>query len=249
MKIPFGNPWRATDKITDGPNQSRSHSHVRKLCKPRVLLVATSLSAVLRLMTAQKLTKKQKKGLAFREKRTGKTKKNDAAVSDGLEGNEVPVMELQDEADAQADTDSVEDPSVDKKNKKSSVDDKGKGSAKGKGKASENDTPVVAASKKRPREVSSDQEENKESEKTRKKRKGGPDGVGPSVSENPPTQATPAKQRFILFVGACLRFHIVILLSYSDSGNLKYTTTAEAVQAHFAMCGLSMFQDFSDVHG
>ena len=42
----------------------------------------------------QKLTKKQKKGLAFRERKTGKGKKKDDLID--MENNAVPLMEDQD---------------------------------------------------------------------------------------------------------------------------------------------------------
>ncbi|KAJ7786558.1 hypothetical protein B0H16DRAFT_1446271 [Mycena metata] len=55
----------------------------------------------------QKLTKKQKKGLAFRDRKGNKSRGNDAS-STGLEDNEVPVLEVQDLADGEIDSPAVE---------------------------------------------------------------------------------------------------------------------------------------------
>ncbi|KAI0830562.1 hypothetical protein BC628DRAFT_1354570 [Trametes gibbosa] len=160
-------------------------------------------------MSAQKLTKKQKKAVAFRE-RKGKSKPKGF---DDLD-NDVPVEENQDRAEAEVDEDAgaVQAPAGRPADaKKGGAQDAHLLGEGGKG-------------KKRKREqgpVDGDGEGAKET-KSKKKRKGA-DGAGVAGGEEAEYEAkedgNKVKQRFILFVG-----------------NLKYNTTKETVEKHFSKC-------------
>ncbi|KAJ7651712.1 hypothetical protein DFH06DRAFT_1475723 [Mycena polygramma] len=160
-----------------------------------------------------KLTKKQKKGIAFRDRKTTKSRAHGASVED----NEVPVLEVQDLADVEGDSPA---PAVDAATKKGAS----KESRKGKEKASDAVAPPPAQKKrKRDQAVVEGQadvaEQSKEGEVEGPKRKKAKGVSG--AAEEPKAKAVQSqvKQRFILFVG-----------------NLKYTTTADAIKAHFAAC-------------
>ncbi|KAJ7361501.1 hypothetical protein DFH08DRAFT_844391 [Mycena albidolilacea] len=166
----------------------------------------------------QKLTKKQKKGIAFRDRKVSKSRSHGGPA--GLEDNEVPVLEVQDLADDEVNSPALEGGTkqgvlVDPKGK-----EKGKESRKGKEKAKDSGgVPSSPAQKKRKRDdaavdseaVATEGKDEKVDGPKRKKAK----GTGESAKEG----KAQVKQRFILFVG-----------------NLKYTTTAEAIKAHFAAC-------------
>ncbi|KAI0332024.1 hypothetical protein GY45DRAFT_1321573 [Cubamyces sp. BRFM 1775] len=160
-------------------------------------------------MSAQKLTKKQKKALAFRE-RKGKGK---AKSFDELD-NDVPVEENQDLAEVQdgEEADPVEAPA-------GRAPDAKKGGAE--------DAEVLDGGKKgkkRKREDGDGQEQQQEGAKEQKsKKRKGADGQGVDAGDTADGESKgdgkKQKQRYILFVG-----------------NLKYTTTKEAVEKHFAKC-------------
>lgn len=168
------------------------------------------------MSNVQKLTKKQKKGLAFREGKAGKRKGN--GVPD-MEDNAVPAME--DQGHAGDDGGAVEIRGDDRQKTGKEVDnkvrDEGKRSddktaGKGKGKAAEEDARESAqvvkkeVSKKRKREndESGEGEEGAEDKKSSsgakatKKKKGGADAKE--------EKEKPSKQRFILFLGVCVYF-------------------------------------------
>ncbi|GLB35953.1 putative RNA recognition motif containing protein [Lyophyllum shimeji] len=163
-----------------------------------------------------KLTKKQKKGIAFRERKAGKGRSKHGAVHS--EDNDVPVLEEQDTLD-------FGDASVEMENvvkgKKSNPATQVSGSSnpvKGKQKADEE----IGKSKKRKRDAREEQDEEvdvtgegKPSAK-RKKSVGEAEGAGEEVA---PTPKSEGKQRYILFVG-----------------NLKYTTSVDAIKKHFSAC-------------
>jgi nucleolar protein 6 len=145
----------------------------------------------------QKLTKKQKKGLAFRERKTGK--RHDLSE---MEANAIPAVEDQDLAGA--DGDAIEVAGSDYKKAGKAVDnavgDEGKRKeskvgSKGKGKAERQDVPVpvevVKKEKKRKREGAQDSEDSQS-----KKRKRVDDN-----DKTPGDLEKAGKQRFILFVG------------------------------------------------
>ncbi|KAJ6621106.1 hypothetical protein B0H10DRAFT_2163237 [Mycena sp. CBHHK59/15] len=175
----------------------------------------------------QKLTKKQKKGIAFRD-RKGKPRPH--GDPSGLEDNEVPVLEVQDLLDVQADSPSLE---LAPKQNKLVAPKNGKDAFKGKEKEKEKAKDPVApsqAQRKRKRNDAAVDGEMDVAEASqgqggdgpkRKKAKGSPGEAQVAGDEAKGGKSTPGqvKQRFILFVG-----------------NLKYTTTAEAVKAHFGAC-------------
>ncbi|THV07616.1 hypothetical protein K435DRAFT_959687 [Dendrothele bispora CBS 962.96] len=179
---------------------------------------------------APKLTKKQKKAIAFRERKskgTAGTSSKDVD-QDGMGGNEVPEMEIQESGDdevVQVGTEEVEG----RKEKRGDKDRKDKGKdkdaeagaqgnvqdkGKGKTKAEDRDGDTkISAGKKRKREDRDGEEERidgdveniegqEKIEKSWKKKRTGDD-----------------KPRYILFVG-----------------NLKYTTSIESIQSHFSAC-------------
>lgn len=193
----------------------------------------------------QKLTKKQKKALAFRDRGKKKPTSTDDvstthrashAGNDGddlveVEDNAIPVMEDQDIADMQSS--SVEVEGGNKVGKKRGGDSSQKGdeagSGKGKGKAkvrAEKDGVGDAApalknkgkdvSKKRKRDdEDADGEGEQDVKKQLKKKKTAKEG-----EEEEDRKA----QRFILFVG-----------------NLKYTTSKDQILAHFSkVCSMSL---------
>jgi len=141
-----------------------------------------------------------------------------------METTAVPVMEDQDIASMQRDT--IEHPVIQNKKKckegeeTGQVFDDGKQgriAGKGNGRAEEKDVSVsmeVVKTTKRKRVGENGEQEDQipESRKVLKRKKGN------DVTQSSETKEK-IKQRFILFVG-----------------NLKYTTTREAIQAHFVVC-------------
>ncbi|KAF8202992.1 hypothetical protein BJ912DRAFT_336336 [Pholiota molesta] len=187
------------------------------------------------MSTSQKLTKKQKKGLAFRERKTGKrhgTKRNEL---DDMEANAVPAMEDAgltgddgDQAEAAGDDRTAKGKAGGDKEGGEGQRQEGKVGRKGKGKAAPEDVPVAveavkkATGQKRKREAeeegAAEGGENAAEKGTTKKSTKRKKTDGESKSQ-PDGKDKPAKQRFILFLG-----------------NLKYTTPLSAIQAHFAAC-------------
>ncbi|KAK7694973.1 hypothetical protein QCA50_002161 [Cerrena zonata] len=161
-------------------------------------------------MSSDKLTKKQKKAQAFRD-RKGKGKSK--ASAEDLQ-NDVPIAEDQDIAEiddleTQETSQPVEERVVPSKESKEKV-----------------------VGKKRKREQQEERPVSKkegESKKSKKRKGGDGEGVAVGVSEDGEgaseekskkgKKGEARQQRFILFVG-----------------NLKYTTGREAVQKHFAAC-------------
>ncbi|KAK0198951.1 hypothetical protein F5146DRAFT_1021567 [Armillaria mellea] len=127
----------------------------------------------------QKLTKKQKKAIAFRERKSGK---NVHGHAHSMEADDVPVMEVQDDVDGSGDQ--VEDEEVGEEKSK-------KAGSKGKAKAKDYDGEGEARDrKKRKREVEDDGEGIEEKTK---------DKAGQNKKQKTATADT--KQRFLLFVG------------------------------------------------
>ncbi|KAG6866062.1 hypothetical protein C0991_009159 [Blastosporella zonata] len=167
-----------------------------------------------------KLTKKQKKGIAFRERKTGKGSKDGVHRS---EDNDVPVMEDQDAA-------ILEGPSVEvvkvvegKKSKSAANVPGGDNKAKGKRKADAETEDTDAGKPKKRKRGDTDEVDDAgpAEEKPPTKRKKPVAGAGePGQDKKVATKAkNDGKQRFILFVG-----------------NLKYTTSLAAITKHFAAC-------------
>lgn len=163
-----------------------------------------------------KLTKRQKKGLAFRE---GKGK----AKQQGDLEHDVPILELQDLIDSRA---SGEEGGEDIQVAQKSVGGKGKGREEVVVQKDGEKKGLVVATKKRKREVTEDApgtgDLEGESGKRGIKRTKGDVGTVPEdaeEAEQAESKTEKSKQRFILFLG-----------------NLKYTTTLESIQVHFAAC-------------
>ncbi|KAG1749788.1 uncharacterized protein EDB91DRAFT_1046865 [Suillus paluster] len=166
-----------------------------------------------------KLTKRQKKGIAFRELKQGKGKVKN---QDDLE-HDVPILEVQDLIDGRASSaEGGEDVQVTQRN----AGGKGKGreeiiQKEGEAKG------LVVATKKRKREAAEEAQgagkgEDGQPRKRKVKRTKGDSGdvlEDAEEVEQGETKTEKSKQRFILFLG-----------------NLKYTTTLESIQTHFAAC-------------
>ena len=168
------------------------------------------------MSATQKLTKKQKKGLAFRERKTGKRQPSTANQRekdgiDDMEDNAVPAMEDQDHIGAdggEAEVEGVDDKKAGKARGHQEGDvgrrEEGKVGGKGKSKAKEEDVrepvSVLKKSGKRKREIEGEEEdEEKEKDDTAKKLTKRKKVAGGEQDDK-------GKQRFILFVG---EYHIV----------------------------------------
>jgi len=145
-----------------------------------------------------KLTKKQKKGIAFRERKQGKSNKSKNDQPDGEDDSHaIPIQEAVDQAERQdGDVEMEKDRSA-----KTSKEGTGKtnGKSKGKHKAEDfpvrGDTKVVDKAKKRKREEG----EAHETEKPKQKKMKTDDT---KVEVGGKDAKSEVKQRFILFVGA-----------------------------------------------
>lgn len=197
------------------------------------------------MSSTPKLTKRQKKGIAFRELKSGKGKGKAKKLED-LD-QDVPILEVQDLVDSRAS--GAED----------GEDVQGvQGNAGGKGKRREKvvvqkegeKNGLVVATKKRKRETAQESqgargregEEAESGKQSIKRRKGDAgDVLEDAEAEQGETKVEKSKQRFILFLGMSdFPDESLQLLTSLISGNLKYITTIEAIQAHFASCGKSL---------
>jgi nucleolar protein 6 len=208
------------------------------------------------MSVAQKLTKKQKKSIAFRER--GKTSAH-PKHSNEEEDNAIPVVELQD-IDEVRDTASVtvvtreggkEGESKGEKKRKAGISGENeKILGKGKGKAVEAEGKGV----KRKREVKDDHEGYEEEKvgegqferKAKRPKEGGQDSKGvPKRKKLKRTEGDAedlvggdnslGKQRLILFVGMSFQY-LPVILSNHFAGNLKYTTSLDSIKSHFSTC-------------
>lgn len=155
----------------------------------------------------QKLTKKQKKTLAFRGRTTGKRNSRNGQIE--METTAVPIMEDQDIASMHRDT--MEHPVIQNKKKCKEGDEtgqvfddgkQGRIEGKGNGRAEEKDVSVsmeVVKTTKRKRGGENGEQEDQisESRKVLKRKKGN------DVTQSSETKEK-IKQRFILFVGSHL---------------------------------------------
>lgn len=168
------------------------------------------------MSSTPKLSKRQKKGIAFREGK-GKAKKQ------GDLEHDVPILELQDLIDGRASDEEGGEGA------QRSVGGKGKGREEAVVQKDGEKKGLVVATKKRKREVAEDAQgtgdlegEDGQSGRRKVKRTKGDAGTVPEDAEEAEqgeSKIEKSKQRFILFLG-----------------NLKYTTTLESIQAHFAAC-------------
>lgn len=168
------------------------------------------------MSSTPKLTKRQKKGIAFREGK-GKSK------NQGDLEHDVPILELQDLSDGRA---SGEEGGEDIQGAQRSVGGERKGRKKAVVQKDGEKEGLVVATKKRKREVAEDAQGAGDLEgedgplgKRGVKRTKGDAGDVAEDAEQGESKTEKSKQRFILFLG-----------------NLKYTTTLESIEAHFAAC-------------
>ncbi|EJD03677.1 uncharacterized protein FOMMEDRAFT_167018 [Fomitiporia mediterranea MF3/22] len=178
--------------------------------------------------TPQKLTKKQRKSLAFRQKT--KSKKGGKKSSTRPEPEDVPEIDIE-ILDAQPDD--RHQPSENNSGQLDELTASSSGGKENKVKGKEKEKQVgelglkpkepQASTKKRKRtEAEEDAVDQADSTaKPKKKRKGKTPETDENASANSEENEKPdtQKSRYILFVG-----------------NLKYTTSKEAIQAHFAHC-------------
>ncbi|KAG6832530.1 hypothetical protein H0H92_000159 [Tricholoma furcatifolium] len=170
-----------------------------------------------------KLTKKQKKGIAFRERKTGKGRSQDAVHQ--TEDNDVPIVEDQDALALEDNFEKMEDSAEEKKSESTQNASGGDKLAKGKRKA-DSEGKAVEKSKKRKREDAIVDAAESTEERPATKRKKPVAGAGESGDTEVATKPkADAKQRFILFPEFI-----------QTKGNLKYTTSREAIEKHFAHC-------------
>lgn len=151
-----------------------------------------------------KLTKKQKKGIAFRDRKQGKLFKGpgkNGTLDSEEASNDVPVEENQDMAGLSIPE--VEGAELAHAATSKSSTGKGNGKGKGKGKASDisirGDTKVVEKAKKRKREEG--EREGEEGEKPKQKKQKGSAGDATGTDLTGKDIKTQGKQRFILFLG------------------------------------------------
>ncbi|EGO04810.1 hypothetical protein SERLA73DRAFT_173960 [Serpula lacrymans var. lacrymans S7.3] len=185
------------------------------------------------MASSQNLTKKQKKAVAFRDRKHGKPKTKGQIENAGDDEDyvhDVPVQEDQDLADVQGDILGDEDESAPVE-----VGVFGKSKEKERPRPRSKEDPdsmvVEPKPKKRKREAvvetkvqsakckGSGGEENPKTKEIQGNSGHGLGVVEKSDGEEQKDAKNQGKQRFILFLG-----------------NLKYTTTMEAIQGHFAAC-------------
>ena len=177
-----------------------------------------------------RLTKRQKKGLAFRERKHGKRKdKPPGNLDDDIDDASFKDQALVDAPQDQQASQAGAEPFV--------------WQAGGKGDETQAGRMVVAE-KKGKRKVDEETEGTlAESDQPKSKRRRGPDGRPLHCIEQPVDrvgggegkEGEKTKQRFILFLGMYLVRH-VLRTPHPSPGNLKYTTTLEAIRAHFSTC-------------
>jgi len=152
-----------------------------------------------------KLTKKQKKGIAFRERKLGKSKNDQPDGKGG--GQDVPIQEAVDQAEIQDSNVEMEKATSTERTKERT----GKSDRKGKDKALaiRGDTKVVENAKKRKRgEGETHEGETHEGEKPKQKKIKSVSEDGTKAEKDTSNRG---KQRFILFVGmiqSCIQRHL-----------------------------------------
>lgn len=164
-----------------------------------------------------KLTKKQKKGIAFRERKTGARRSKDGNGTHNSEDNDVPIMEDQDALAAEGAPMEMEEADQGKKSKSASKVSRDDDRAKGKHKATadeegDTDTERSGKTKKRKRQDADvDVPDVAADEKPVAKRKKSVEEAGESGQNT--KVAAKSKQRFILFLGekvACFSLYRVL---------------------------------------
>ncbi len=212
------------------------------------------------MSTSQRLTKKQKKGLAFRERKTGKRQQGKGRHRNGLSGmeyNAIPSMEG--EALLGLDGDPAQDQGIphkeDSKTCRHEEGDvvqhkKGKGGSKGKGDAEKEDVSVSVAvlkGKKRMREDEGIEAEGREGRaevegrsKTKRKKVAEGEEEEEEEEEEEKQQKNQPKQKFILFIGefllCLLTFHSVNL--FPRQSEIHYDKSKDSESFCFMRCVL-----------
>lgn len=199
-------------------------------------------------MTAMpKLTKKQKKSLAFRDRKTGKRQhpndeKQKRNEHDSMEGDAYPALAGQDifgldssEDQAEGNAHEEDGATVGYEEGDAVQRKKGKVGKQGKGKTENEDVPLSVAvlkGKKRKREDEDDREVGvaQGGVKNAKQMDSGKVLDNENKKDN-------TRQKFILFIGEYVRTCLLERILTVSSGNLKYSTTKEAIARHFALCG------------
>lgn len=182
-------------------------------------------------MSTPKLTKKQQKGLAFRQRKQVKGSRKDVDREEDLA---FPIPEDQVVADQEEDQGGSSDlkRSTGEKTAQVSKQDK-KGKQKDGTGTGPRQPDSAEKSKKRKRGVEAGAEEARDSSppKPKKSRR--------DVQEGSETKAVKGQQRYILFIGAVPYYSMVLWMSLNvyRAGNLRYTTTQEAILSHFSVCG------------
>ncbi|KAI6107518.1 hypothetical protein EDD16DRAFT_99961 [Pisolithus croceorrhizus] len=167
------------------------------------------------MSSTRKLTKREKKGIAFRDRRQGKKGQKSAELESS--DNDVPILEYQVLAES-----GVSIPQREEGDEPSAGflgDDRA-------GNTKEGPARVVGTKKRKGETSEKAQGTGEQPDRPKRKRRKGPDGE-PVVDveqvvkaeESDEKESGESKQRFILFLG-----------------NLKYTTTVETIRAHFAAC-------------
>jgi nucleolar protein 6 len=151
------------------------------------------------MSSTPKLTKRQKKGIAFRELKLGKGK---AKKLDDLD-HDVPILEVQDLADSRA---SGAEDGEDVQGAQEHTGGKGKGREKVVVPKEGEKKGLVVAAKKRKREAAQEPQGTGEGEEGRSgkqkvKRRKGDSGDVLEDAEQGETKSEKSKQRFILFLG------------------------------------------------
>lgn len=172
-----------------------------------------------------KLTKRAKKAIAFRD-RKGKSKKTLETAD--LE-NDVPILEHQ--ALAESGVGDAQGEEDEEASTRAIGGDRA-------GKSKEERGLVGSKRKREAREETQGPGEHHDESKPKRRKGSVGDFVVDAVDGEGEKQSEISKRRFILFLGKILGRCLWSNFPYGVAGNIKYTTTVEAIQAHFSACGM-----------
>jgi hypothetical protein len=201
-----------------------------------------------------RLTKKQKKAVAFRERKTGKGNSREQD-----DDNDIPILEDQDMVDADVTQTEVQPMVVEKKKKKPETNEtelsgKSKDKGKGKGKAeSDGGEGLVGKAKKRKRDVDVDMDEALEKpeggRKTTKRTKTMDNAEGYGTEKVKGKAKPQIKQRFILFVGKTLICIVSIMLTMGQviSNIQRLLRRSKVISRHAVSQGLILHMQLSSL--
>lgn len=204
------------------------------------------------MSTTQKLTKKQRKSLTFRQKK-GKGKA--AAVDD--EERDVPVVENLDLDSEQIPTPKDEEALLVDRPKPPSAVKNGK-ERDVRTNVEQNTETTRTQSKKRKRlekdDAAAGDDDTGRSPPKPKKSRGAPESKDADIDSKEVKEAAKGKKpRYILFVGECSTnqtpsYLPVCLLKNPSSGNLKYTTSKDLIEKHFSACGMHLLSSETHIY-